>query len=252
MNFRQRIELKSSAEIDKMRIAGALLRQVLEEVVAAVDVDVTTADLDQIARRLIEAANAVPAFLGYHGFPATLCTSINDEVVHGIPSSRRLVSGDILAIDCGLVLDGFYADKAITVAVGEVTDDAQRLLRVTRESLEIGIRQMTSGNRIGNLSAAIQKHVEDAGFSVVREYTGHGIGRSMHEPPQVPNFGTADSGMRLKPGMVLAIEPMVNAGTWQTRTLGDEWTVVTADGSLSAHFENTIAVTEDGPQVLTA
>ena len=236
-----------------MRLAGELLRDVMQQVVAAVEVGISTADLDRIARSLIEKAHAVPAFLGYHGFPATLCTSINDQVVHGIPSpASRLRSGDIVSIDCGLVLEGYYSDMAITVPVGEVSPEAQRLLQVTRESLEQGICEMTADNRIGTVSAAIQKHVEAAGFAVVREYTGHGIGRAMHEPPQVPNFGVADTGLRLKPGIVLAIEPMVNVGTWKTRTLDDEWTVVTADGSLSAHFEHTIAVTESGPVVLTA
>jgi methionyl aminopeptidase len=246
------IELKSPAELEKMRAAGILLRRVIDEVERRVEPGVTTAQLDTIARRMIQSAGATPAFLGYHGFPATLCTSVNEEVVHGIPSSRRLEEGDIVSIDCGLVLDGFYSDTATTVAVGAISDEAQRLLDATRESLEVGIRELITGNRIGSLSAAIQDAIERCGFSVVREYTGHGIGRSMHEPPQVPNFGKADTGVRLKSGMVLAIEPMVNAGTWKTRTLSDGWTVVTADGSLSAHFEHTIAVTDSGPYVLTA
>lgn len=253
MALRQRIEIKSASEIQKMRAAGVLLRSVLDQVVEAVAGGVSTAELDKIARTLIETAGALPAFLGYHGFPATLCTSLNEQVVHGIPSPRVVLrEGDIISIDCGLILDGYYADKATTVAVGVVSDEVKRLLRVTQESLEVGIAEMIPGNRIGTLSAAIQRHVEGAGFSVVREYTGHGIGRAMHEPPQVPNFGIPDTGLRLKPGMVLAIEPMVNAGTWKTRTLEDDWTVVTADGSLSAHFENTVAVTEQGPLVLTA
>lgn len=235
-----------------MRAAGALLRRVLDDVEKHVAPGVSSAELDAVARKLIEGAGAIPAFLGYHGFPATLCVSVNSEVVHGIPSSRRLNEGDIVSIDCGLVLAGFYADSAVTVGVGKVAPEAQRLMDVTREALLVGIGEMQPGNRLGTVSAAIQNYVETNGFAVVREYTGHGIGRAMHEPPQVPNFGQTDTGLRLKPGIVLAIEPMVNAGTWKTRELKDGWTVVTADGSLSAHFEHTIAVTEEGPAVLTA
>jgi methionyl aminopeptidase len=252
MDLTKRIELKSPAEIGKMRRAGILLRSVFDEISGLVGADTTTAELDRVARRLIENGGAMPAFLGYHGYPATLCTSVNDQVVHGIPSRYCLREGDIVSIDCGLVLDGYYSDAAVTYGVGEIGATARALLDATRESLEAGIREMTPGNRLGSLSAAVQESVERKGFLVVRDYTGHGIGRAMHEPPQIPNFGARDTGMRLKPGMVFAIEPMVNVGTWKTRVLNDGWTVVTADGSLSAHFENTIAVTEDGPLVLTA
>lgn len=248
----RRIELKSPAEIQKMRTAGKLLRQVFNEVGKMVAPGVTTAELDRKARELIEAAGARPAFLGYHGFPATLCTSVNDEIVHGIPSDRVLNDGDIISVDCGLVLDSFYADTAHTFPVGAISEAAQKLLKVTEESLYKGIEKMTVGTRIGTVSYAVQEHVEAHGLGVVREYTGHGIGRAMHEPPQVPNFGTPDSGFRLQAGLVIAVEPMVNIGTWRTETLDDEWTVVTADGSLSAHFEHTIAVTEDGPVIMTA
>lgn len=247
----KRIELKSPAEIEKMRTAGKLLRQVYNEVAKLISPGVTTADLDRKARALIEGAGARPAFLGYHGFPGTLCTSVNDEIVHGIPSDRVLEEGDIVSVDCGLVLDGFYSDTATTFAVGEISDVAKQLLRVTEESLYKAIEKMTVGTRIGTVSHAVQEHAEKAGFSIVREYTGHGIGRAMHEAPQVPNFGKPDTGFRLQPGLVLAVEPMVNVGTWKTEVLEDDWTVVTQDGSLSAHFEHTIAITEDGPQVLT-
>lgn len=247
----RRIELKTPAEIEKMRTAGKLLRQVYDEVAKLVKPGVTTADMDRKARELIEGAGARPAFLGYHGFPGTLCTSVNEEIVHGIPSDRVLVEGDIVSVDCGLVLDGFYSDTATTFAVGEISDEAKQLLKVTEESLYKAIEKMTVGTRIGTVSYAVQEHAEKHGFSIVREYTGHGIGRAMHEAPQVPNFGKPDTGFRLQPGLVVAVEPMVNIGTWKTEVLEDEWTVVTQDGSLSAHFEHTIAITEDGPQILT-
>ncbi len=248
----RRIELKSPAEIEKMRTAGKLLRQVFDEVAKMVAPGVTTAQMDRKARELIEGAGARPAFLGYHGFPATLCTSVNEEVVHGIPSNRILKDGDIVSVDCGLVLNGFYSDTATTFPVGTISDEAQKLLRVTEESLYKAIEKMIVGTRIGTVSYAVQEHVEKEGFSIVREYTGHGIGRAMHEAPQVPNFGKPDTGFRLQEGLVLAVEPMVNIGVWQTETLDDDWTVVTADGAYSAHFEHTIAVTADGPQILTA
>lgn len=235
-----------------MRTAGKLLRQVFDEVAKMVAPGVTTAQMDRKARELIESAGARPAFLGYHGFPATLCTSVNEEVVHGIPSDRVLIEGDIVSVDCGLVLNGFYSDTATTFPVGTISEEAQRLLRVTEESLYKAIEKMTVGTRIGTVSYAVQEHVEKEGFSIVREYTGHGIGRAMHEAPQVPNFGKPDTGFRLQEGLVLAVEPMVNVGVWQTETLDDDWTVVTADGAYSAHFEHTIAVTADGPQILTA
>ncbi|MGB9692647.1 MAG: type I methionyl aminopeptidase [Candidatus Sumerlaeaceae bacterium] len=252
MHAKSRIEIKSPAEIEKMRKAGKLLRAVFVELERHIQPGITTAELDTLARKLIEDAGAIPAFLGYEGYPATLCTSVNEEIVHGIPRARVLREGDIVAVDCGLILGGFYADSAYTYPVGQVSDLARRLIEVTKAALGAGIREMRPDNRLGTLSAAIQKVVEEAGFSIVREYTGHGIGRAMHEPPQVLNFGTPNTGLRLRPGMVFAIEPMVNAGTWKTRVLDDDWTVVTADGSLSAHFEHTVAVTDDGPDVLTA
>jgi methionyl aminopeptidase len=252
MNADRPIEVKNAAELRKMREAGKLLRSVFDEVEKRVAPGVTTAELDHLARKLIEAAGAVPAFLGYHGYPATLCTSVNEQVVHGIPGKRRLKDGDILSIDCGLVLGGFYSDAAKTYGIGEVAERTCELLRVTEESLYKGIAAMTVDTRLGTVSHTIQRHIEPHGFGIVREYTGHGIGRAMHESPQVPNFGKADEGMRLMPGLVLAIEPMVNLGTWKTRTLDDGWTVVSADGSPSAHFEHTIAVTADGPVILTA
>lgn len=248
----KRIELKSVAEIEKMRTAGILLRQVHNEIAKLILPGVTTADLDRKARSLIENAGARPAFLGYHGFPGTLCTSVNEVVVHGIPSNQKLNDGDIISVDCGLVLNGFYSDAAQTYPVGAISPEAQKLLTVTEESLYKAIETMIVGARIGTVSHAVQAYVEPHGFSIVREYTGHGIGRSMHEPPQVPNFGKPDTGFRLQPGLVIAVEPMVNIGSWQTETLDDEWTVVTADASLSAHFEHTIAITENGPVILTA
>lgn len=248
----KRVELKTPAEIEKMRTAGKLLRQVFNEVARMVSPGVTTADLDRRARSLIEGAGARPAFLGYHGFPGTLCTSVNEEVVHGIPSDRELLDGDIVSVDCGLVLDGFYSDTATTFGVGDITPKARQLLEVTEQSLYKAIEQMHVGTRIGTVSNAVQKHAESHGFSIVRDYTGHGIGRAMHEAPQIPNFGRPDTGFKLQAGLVIAVEPMVNVGTWQTVTLADGWTVITADDSLSAHFEHTIAITEDGPQILTA
>jgi len=250
--MKSRIEIKSPAEVAKMKAAGQLLRAVFVELEKNVVPGITTGELDRLARKLIEDAGAVPAFLGYQGFPATLCTSVNEEIVHGIPGRRVLKEGDIISVDCGLVLGGFYADSAYTFPVGTVSETATRLIETTRRALEAGIKEMTPDNRLGTLSSAIQKVIEDAGFSVVREYTGHGIGRALHEPPQVLNFGTPGTGLRLRPGMVFAIEPMVNVGTWKTRVLDDDWTVVTADGSLSAHFEHTVAVTDNGPLVLTA
>jgi methionyl aminopeptidase len=247
----RKVELKSDAELQKMRTSGILLRQVFNEIGKNVAPGVSTAELDRVARKCIEAGGARPAFLGYMGYPATLCTSVNEEVVHGIPSSRRLNEGDIVSVDCGLVLSGFYADTATTYAVGQISAEATALLEATQESLNCAIEQMVVGNRIGTVSAAVQHYVEQRGYSVVRDYTGHGIGRAMHEPPQMPNFGDPDTGFRLRPGLVLAIEPMVNVGTFKTKTLKDGWTVITADGKLSAHFEHTVAVTEAGPMILT-
>lgn len=245
------IELKSPAEIDKMRIAGRILSNVAKKIIPIVNPGITTLHLDNIAYKLITEAGAKPAFLGYRGFPATLCTSIDDEVVHGIPSERKLRNGEILSIDFGLIKDGFYSDMAISLPVGEVDEAGMNLLRVTREALYKGIEQMKSGNRLGDISSAIQQHAESHGFSVVREYCGHGIGRVMHEPPQILNYGNPGTGPRLKVGMVFALEPMVNEGGWKTAVLEDEWTVVTMDGLRSAHFEHTIYIGDNGPEIIT-
>jgi methionyl aminopeptidase len=213
---------------------------------------VTTQALDEFAERFIIAAGATPAFKGYRGYPKTLCTSVNNEVIHGIPSKGTVLKqGDIISIDVGAIVDGFYGDAAITIPVGTITPEAERLLRVTEESLLRGIAQAQAGNRLYDISHAVQKHVESNGYSVVREFVGHGIGRSLHEDPQLPNFGDPGQGPRLKPGMVLAIEPMVNVRGYATVTQEDNWTAVTADGSLSAHFEHTIAIMSDGPWILT-
>lgn len=236
-----------------MREAGRVVGEVLDELASAAVPGQTTWELDRIAEDLTRRRKARPAFKGYLGFPASLCASLNDEVVHGIPSRERVLrSGDLLKLDFGAVKDGYYGDAAVTVAVGRAPPEALRLSEVTREALEEAIAQVQVGRRVSDLGAAIQGHVEPRGYSVVREFVGHGIGRALHEAPQVPNFRSADGpDPRLKAGMVLAIEPMVNAGGWATRVLADRWTAVTADRSLSAHFEHTVAVTADGPQVLT-
>jgi methionyl aminopeptidase len=247
-----RIAEYTTREVDRIRESCRLLKEVLDEVMVAVGPGVTTAELDRKARALIEGAGAKPAFPEVRDYPAVLCTSINEEVVHGIPSDRELVEGDVLSIDCGLSLNGFYADKALTLPVGEVKDEAKRLMAVGRQALEEAIAQMREGLHLGDVCAAIQRTAEGAGMSVVRDYTGHGIGRSLHEEPQVPNRGTPGRGRKLRRGLVLALEPMVNLGTWQVEVLQDNWTVVTLDRRLSAHFEHTVAVTRDGPDVLTA
>jgi methionyl aminopeptidase len=246
------ISLKTKHELGLMSTAGKLLASVVDRLEESCVAGVTTGDLDRIADELIRQGGARPGFLGYNGFPKSICVSVNDEVVHGIPGKRRVEDGDIVSLDLGLVLDGFWADTGITVPVGRVGDEALRLLQVTRESLYIGIQQAKPGGRLGDISAAIQQHVESSGFSVVRQFVGHGIGRQMHEEPQVPNFGHANSGPPLRPGMTLAIEPMVNAGSADVYIKEDEWTVCTVDGSLSAYFEHTVAITADGPVVLTA
>jgi len=226
---------------------------VLRELASALRPGITTADLDRLAERLIREAGAEPAFKGYQGFPASICTSINDEVVHGIPSPRRVIrEGDVVSIDVGARYHGYHGDSAATFAVGAVSAEARRLLEVTRRSLEAGIAAARPGHRVGDVGHAVQQVVEAAGFSVVRDYAGHGIGRAMHEDPQVPNYGQPGTGLRLRPGLVLAIEPMVNAGGPAVRTDPDGWTVRTVDGSLSAHFEHTVLITEGEPEVLTA
>ncbi len=247
------IVCRSSAELAKMREAGRLVGEVLTRLSTEVAPGVTTADLDAIAEKLITSAGAAPAFKGYHGYPATICASVNEEVIHGIPSARRkLIEGDIVSIDVGAALDGYFGDSAITLPVGRVSEEAATLLRVTEESLYKAIEAARVGNRISDLGHAVQAHVEAYGFSVVREFVGHGIGQKMHEEPQVPNYGEPGRGPRLAEGMVLAIEPMVNAGRAAVKVLSDGWTAVTRDGNLSAHFEHTVAVTADGPWILTA
>jgi methionyl aminopeptidase len=247
------IEYKSPAEIDLMRRAGRITADTLELLMEKVEPGMTTAQLDEIAERYIRDAGATPSFKGYRGFPASICTSLNDEVVHGIPAKRRIQEGDILSLDAGAIWQGYHGDSAVSVFVGSPPSDvAEKLVRVTEESLAAGISCLKAGNRLFDVGHAVQQVVEGAGFSVVREYVGHGVGREMHEEPQVPNYGEPGHGKEIKPGLVVAIEPMVNVGDWRTRVLDDGWTVVTLDGSLSAHFEHTIAVTEDGPEVLTA
>jgi methionyl aminopeptidase len=247
------IVCRSAEELKRMRQAGRLVGEVLSELASRVAPGVTTADLDELAEKRILKAGATPAFKGYHGYPATICASINDEVIHGIPSGRRVLNeGDVISIDVGASLDGYFGDSAITLAVGQVSEAAATLLRVTDESLYKAIEAVKPGGRISDIGHAVQKHVEAYGFSVVREFVGHGIGQRMHEEPQVPNYGEAGRGPRLAEGMVLAIEPMVNAGKPAVKVLADGWTAVTRDGSLSAHFEHTVAVTAEGPWILTA
>jgi methionyl aminopeptidase len=244
---------RSAAELEKMRGAGRLVGEVLTELTARVAPGVTTAELDEIAEQRIRRAGAIPAFKGYHGYPATICASINEEVIHGIPSGRRILNeGDVISIDVGASLDGYYGDSAVTLAVGQVSEQAATLLRVTEESLYRAIERVRPGGRISDIGHTVQQHVERHGFSVVREFVGHGIGQRMHEEPQVPNYGEPGRGPRLTEGMVIAIEPMVNAGKASVKVLADGWTAVTRDGSLSAHFEHTVAVTADGPWILTA
>ena len=248
------IHLKTAEEIELIREAGRILAALYRELPEQVCAGRTTQEIDAFAESFIRShPEAVPAFKGLYGFPATLCTSVNFEVVHGIPSNaRRLRDGDVISIDCGVRLDGFYADAAITLPVGEIPPETQRLLDVTRDALGRGIAAAHVGNRLGDIGAAVQSAADEAGYGVVRDLVGHGIGREPHEEPQVPNYGTAGRGLKLAAGLVLAIEPMFNAGTASVRTLPDRWTVVTADRNVSAHFEHTVAVTADGPQVLTA
>jgi len=245
------IILKSPDEVGKMQRAGRIVADVLRELKEQVKPGVSTLDLDEIAEKGIRKRGGQPAFKGYRGFPATLCASVNNEIVHGIPSKRTLQEGDIIGLDLGAIVDGYYGDAAITVAVGALRPEVQRLVKVTEESLYKGIDQMKAGNRLSDVSNAVQTHVEAAGYSVVKDFVGHGIGQSLHEEPQLPNFGKPGQGPRLRPGMVLAIEPMVNMGKDGVRVLDDHWTAVTEDGSLSAHFEHTVAITEAGPVILT-
>jgi methionyl aminopeptidase len=246
------VSRKNAGQIALMRKAGKVVAEMHEECIRAAKPGVTTVDVDAVAREVLARRGARSNFLGYHGFPAVVCTSPNDVIVHGIPSDTVVLEeGDILSIDCGAIIEGWHADAAITIGIGEIDAESRRLLDVTRRSLEAAIDQVVEGNRLGDIGAAVEGIAEAAGFSVVREYVGHGIGTAMHEDPQVPNYGPAGRGMKLKEGHVLAIEPMVNAGSEATEVLADGWTVVTRDHKRSAHFEHTIAVTEHGPEVLT-
>jgi len=246
------IELKSAREIEEMKAAGSIAAQALLLVAQAVRPGVRTQELDSIARRFITKSGAEPSFLGYNGYPAAICASVNDEVVHGIPGERVLKEGDIVSIDLGAKYKGFHGDCAITVGVGEITREAKRLIEVTEKSFYAGMNAFREGNRLVNISEAVQKTAESEGFSVVRELVGHGIGRKLHEEPSVPNFVSKNRGPRLEAGMVLAIEPMINSGAKETYTRADGWTVCTKDGKLSAHYENTVALTKNGPVILTA
>lgn len=243
---------KSKAEIEKMRAAGRIVAQVLKRLSSMVEPGITTLDLDREAERMIRSAGAVPTFKGYNGFVASICTSINDEVVHGIPNAKRKLSeGDIIGIDCGATLYGYVGDAAVTVPVGRVSDEVMKLIDVTRESLSQAIQRCIVGSTLGDVGNAVQAYVEPLGYSVVRNFCGHGIGRAMHEEPQVPNYGKPGSGKSLREGWVIAIEPMINMGRHDVKVLSDGWTVITLDGMPSAHFEHTVAITSDGPQILT-
>jgi methionyl aminopeptidase len=243
--------LKRPDEIDRMRASGRILGACLAHLAASVRAGITTLELDREAETYIRDHGCIPGFLGYQGFTKSLCVSVNEQVVHGIPGPRAIREGDLVSLDCGLILDGWWADSGLSVACGEASPEFQRLIDVTHEALERGIAAARPGNHIGDIGHAVQTYVEAEGYSVVRQYVGHGIGRNMHEPPQVPNYGRPGEGNLLKPGYVLAIEPMVNAGVPEVYTLDDQWTVVTRDGQLSCYFEHTVAITESGPEVLT-
>ncbi len=255
MTWERNVVIKTPQEIEVMRVAGRINALALDTVRKMARVGVTTAELDEAAEEVIRSHGGVPTFKGYPGpypYPATLTVSLNEELVHGIPGKRSLKAGDIISVDCGTTYQGFVADSAFSMGVGQISPEAQKLLGVTEQALYEGIAQMHAGNRIGDISAAIQRHVEKFGYNVPREYSGHGVGRHMHEAPQVPNYGRPGRGLVLRAGMTLAIEPMLLAGTFRTRVLPDQWTVVSADGALTAHHEHTIAVTENGPRILTA
>jgi methionyl aminopeptidase len=247
----ERIILKSPQEIEKMRRSNLIVAEVLEEIRTAAKPGVTTRELDELAEVLLAKRKARSAFKGYHGYPAALCTSVNEEVVHGIPSERILQEGDILSLDFGVICEDYYGDAAITLPIGRISEEAEQLLRVAEEALYLAIDRARPENRLLDISAAIQRHVESHRFSVVRDFVGHGIGKHLHEKPQIPNFGDPGRGVRLTPGMTLAIEPMINAGGYEVEILGDGWTAVTRDKSLSAHFEHSVAVTENGPYILS-
>ncbi len=243
--------IKSPRELEAMRKAGQVVARMIAALKAAVEPGMTTKELDTVAAKELKRQGAKPAFLGYMGFPATICTSVNEQIVHGIPGDRVLKEGDLVKVDVGAIVDGLYGDSAVTLPVGQVSDEAIKLVEATKGSLDAAIAVVKAGNRLGDIGAAVQEYAESRGYGVVREYVGHGIGRKLHEEPQIPNYGVAGRGALLHAGMVIAIEPMVNIGTWRTRALEDGWTVVTADGKLSAHFEHTMAVGEDGAEILT-
>jgi methionyl aminopeptidase len=245
------VALKSAREIELMRRSGKVTSTVLTGLMKAARAGMTTAELDAMAERGIRERGGIPTFKGYHCFTGSICASVNDEVVHGIPGSRVLKDGDLLSIDIGTTLEGYVSDSAVTVAIGNVSAAARELMDVTQECLMVGIAQMQRGNHVGDIGAAVQAHAEKHGYGVVRELVGHGVGRAMHEEPQVPNYGKAGTGVELRPGLVLAVEPMITQGKHQVKILKDGWTVVTADGKLAAHFEHTIAVTDGGPKILT-
>lgn len=246
------ITVKTAGQIEKMRKSGEITRDALSLIEKSIKPGISTKTLDKIAYDYIISKGAIPNFLNYNGFPGTICASINDEVVHGIPSKHAILKeGDIISVDMGAILDGWHSDAARTFGVGKISDEAKKLIDVTRESFFEGIKYAKHGAKLGDISAAIQKYAEGYGYGVVRDLVGHGIGRSLHEDPSVPNFGTAGKGVRLAEGMTLAIEPMINEGTWKVAVLDDDWTVVTADGKLSAHYENTIAITKNGCEILT-
>ncbi len=245
------IILKSAKELERMRQAGRIVYLTHQELKKAIQPGITTKELDQLAEKVIRGYGATPSFKGYGGFPGSICTSVNEELVHGIPGKRKLKEGDIISVDIGACYEGYHGDSAWTYPVGKISPEAERLLRVTEESLYKGLEQAKPGSRLGDISHAIQTVAEDAGFSIVREYVGHGVGQKLHEAPSIPNYGPPGKGLRLKPGMTLAIEPMVNYGKRFVRTLSDNWTVVTTDGSLCAHFEHSIAITDEGHEILT-
>jgi len=245
------VVLKSKAEIDKMRVACGIVREVLEKLESFIKPGMTTLDVDKFAESIINSRDAVPSFKGYRGFPASTCTSVNEVVVHGIPGDRKLNNGDIVSVDVGAYIGGFHGDAARTFAVGDISEESERLIRVTRESFFAGIEKAVVGGRITDISHEIQKHVETNGYGVVRDFFGHGIGRELHEEPSIPHFGKANRGLRLRAGMVIAVEPMVTQGDYGVVTLEDGWTASTIDGKLAAHYENTVAITTNGPEILT-
>ncbi|MCD8552456.1 type I methionyl aminopeptidase [Seleniivibrio sp.] len=245
------VVIKSKAELDLMRIAGSIVKEVLEKLEEFIKPGLTTLDIDKFAENIISSRDALPSFKGYRGYPSAICASINEVVVHGIPSDRKIVEGDIISVDVGAYKNGFHGDAARTYAVGKISKEAEDLMRVTKESFFKGIEKAVDGGRLTDISHAVQVHCESHGYGVVRDFFGHGIGREMHEEPAIPNYGRPNRGLRLRAGMVLAVEPMVTAGHYSVRTLKDGWTAVTEDGSLAAHYENTVAITPSGPEILT-